>query len=50
MYKYNIGDIHFKTKKACLDYTRTYIKKIGCCTIHKEHDDFNFFQSSFKKS
>jgi len=48
MYKYNIGDIHFKTKKACLDYTRTKIKNLGCCTIHKEHVDLNFFNHLLK--
>jgi len=48
MYKYNIGDIHFKTKKACLDYTRTKIKDLGCCTIDKEHIDFSFFNHLLK--
>ena len=43
MYKYNIGDIKFKTKKACLDYTRTKIKNLCCCTIDNGHVDFNFF-------
>ena len=42
MYKYNIRDIKFKTKKACLDYTRTKIKNLGCCTIDKENVDFDF--------
>ena len=48
MNKYFIGDIHFKTKKACLDYTRTKIKNLGCCTIDKEHVDFNFFNHLLK--
>ena len=42
MNKYNIGDINFKTKKACLEFTRTKITNLGCCTIDKENVDFDF--------
>lgn len=48
MNKYNIGDIVFKTKKACEDYTRTKIKSLGCCIIDKEHIDYNFFNNLLK--
>ena len=44
MNKYNIGNIVFKTKKACEEYTRTKIKKLGCCIIDKNHSDYTFLK------
>lgn len=41
--KYNIGDMEFKTKKECENFTRSFIHKLGCCIINKDHKDFIFF-------
>ena len=38
--KYNIGDMEFKTKKECENFTRSFIHKLGCCIINKDHKDF----------
>lgn len=43
--KYFIGDLGFKTKKECENYTRTIINGLGCCKIHKTHDKYSFFVS-----
>lgn len=40
---YIIGELSFKTKKACLEYTRQLIRELGCCIIDKNHDKYNFF-------
>ena len=48
MNKYSIGNIVFKTKKACEEYTRTKIKKLGCCIIDNGHVDFIFFENLLK--
>ena len=50
MNKYSTGNIVFKTKKTCEEYTRTKIKKLGCCIIHKEHVDYGyiFFENLLK--
>jgi hypothetical protein len=41
--KYYIGDIGFKTKKECENYTRNIINNLGCCVIDKNHDKYTFF-------
>jgi len=46
--KYNIGDIHFKTKKECENYTRNIINNLGCCIIKKNHTHFSFFDNLIK--
>lgn len=46
--KYNIGNLQFKTKKECENYTRDLIKKIGCCKIKKDHEQFIFFNDLIK--
>ena len=43
--KYNIGDLEFKTKKECENYTRNIINDLGCCVIQKDHKHFSFFES-----
>ena len=40
---FNIGGLTFSTKKAAQDYTRQTITELGCCIIHKYHDEYNFF-------
>jgi hypothetical protein len=40
--KYNIGDLYFKTKKECENYTRNIINNLGCCIIKNDHTHFNF--------
>jgi hypothetical protein len=42
---YHIGELVFKTKKECGDYTRTIINNLGCCIINKDHTSFNFFNN-----
>lgn len=39
----NIGNLTFKTKKECEEYTRNYIKKLGCCIIKPDNIHFKFF-------
>lgn len=46
--KYNIGDILFKTKKECEQYTRNIINKLGCCIIDNKHENFKFFKDLLK--
>ena len=41
--KYYIGELEFKTKKECEDYTRNIINNLGCCIINKDHTHFSFF-------
>ncbi len=43
--KYYIGDLEFKTKKECENYTRNIINDLGCCVIQKDHKHFSFFES-----
>ena len=43
--KYYIGDIDFKTKKECENYTRSLIHYLGCCKIKKDHAHFSFFNN-----
>lgn len=43
--KYCIGELEFKTKKECENYTRDIINNLGCCVINKEHTYFNFFNN-----
>jgi hypothetical protein len=43
--KYHIGDLQFKTKKECENYTRKIIYDLGCCIINKTHPHFNFFDN-----
>lgn len=38
-----IGNIEFKTKKECENFTRTKITELGCCKINKENIDYMFF-------
>lgn len=45
MNKYYIGNIGFKSKKQCEDYTRTIINNLGCCIINREHPQFYFFNN-----
>ena len=46
--KYFIGNLGFKTKKECENYTRTIINNLKCCKIDKEHEYFNFFNNLIK--
>lgn len=41
--KYYIGELEFKTKKECYNYTRNIINNLGCCNINKDHIYFCFF-------
>jgi hypothetical protein len=43
--KYYIGELEFKTKKECEDYTRNIINNLGCCIINKDHTQFKFFNN-----
>ena len=43
--KYYIGDLEFKTKKECENYTRNIINDLGCCVIQKDNTHFSFFAS-----
>ena len=43
--KYYIGELEFKTKKECENYTRNVINNLGCCIINKDHTLFNFFDN-----
>jgi hypothetical protein len=36
-YKYYIGEVGYKTKKDCLEYTRNVINSLGCGKINKDH-------------
>lgn len=40
---YFIGDLHFRTKNECENYTRNIINSLGCCTINKENPHYSFF-------
>jgi len=46
--KYYIGELEFKTKKECENYTRNIINTLGCCIINKDHEQFNFFYDLIK--
>ena len=46
--KYYIGELEFKTKKECENYTRNVINNLGCCIINKDHTLFNFFDNLIK--
>lgn len=39
---YNIGDLSFKTKKACEEYTRQVINRLGCCKVSNGHSEYAF--------
>ena len=43
--KYYIGELEFKTKKDCENYTRNIINNLGCCIINKDHVQFKFFSN-----
>lgn len=43
--KYYIGELEFKTKKECENYTRKIINNLGCCIINKDHPQFIFFDN-----
>ena len=43
--KYYIGELEFKTKKECENYTRNIINNLGCCIINKDHTKFSFFDN-----
>jgi hypothetical protein len=45
---YAIGDLVFKTKTACEEYTRNIINNLGCCVIDKDNDKFIFFINLIK--
>jgi len=45
---YYIGDVSFKTKKECENYTRNIINSLGCCIINKTHSHFIFFDNLIK--
>lgn len=45
---YAIGDLKFKTKKECENYTRNLINTLGCCVIDKEHKQYIFFENLIK--
>jgi len=46
--KYYIGELEFKTKKECEDYTRNIINNLGCCIINNDHSHFAFFNNLLK--
>lgn len=46
--KYTIGELEFKTKKDCENYTRNKIHELGCCEIKKDNSNFNFFNNLLK--
>lgn len=46
--KYNIGDLEFKTKKECENYTRNIINTLGCCEIKKDNKYYIFFYNLVK--
>ena len=46
--KYYIGNLEFKSKKACADYARNKINNLGRREINKTHLDFNFFNDLIK--
>ena len=46
--KYYIGDLKFKTKKECENYTRNIINNLGCCVIKKDHIHYSFFENLIK--
>lgn len=46
--KYCIGNLEFKTKKECENYTRNIINSLGCCIIEKTHMHFDFFNALIK--
>jgi hypothetical protein len=46
--KYYIGELEFKTKKECENYTRNIINELSCCIINKDHTYFNFFDNLIK--
>ena len=43
--KYFIGELEFKTKKECENYTRNIINTLGCCQIKKENVQYEFFNN-----
>ena len=45
---YYIGELAFKTKKECESYTRNIINNLGCCSIYKTHEKYNFFVNLIK--
>ena len=47
--KYHIGDLSFKSKKDCENYTRTLIHSLGCCEIKKEHPEYIFFKNLIQR-
>jgi hypothetical protein len=47
-YKYYIGEVGYKTKKDCLEYTRKIVNGLGCCKINKDHIQYNFFDNLLK--
>lgn len=46
--KYYIGDLGFKTKKECKNYTSELINSLGCCIINKDSLHYNFFNNLLK--
>ena len=46
--KYYIGELEFKTKNECENYTRNIINNLGCCIINKDHTHFSFFDNLIK--
>lgn len=46
--KYFIGEIGFKTKKACEEYVRQIVNQAGICIINSSHEKFNFFINLLK--
>ena len=45
---YKIGNKNFKSKKECYMFTKNIIHNLGCCTIKKDHECFNFFDDLLK--
>lgn len=43
-----IGNLEFKTKKECLNYTRNFIRNLGVCKIDKENANYSFFKYLLK--
>lgn len=43
-----IGNLEFKTKKECLNYTRSFIRNLGVCKIDKENANYSFFKYLLK--
>jgi hypothetical protein len=46
--KYYIGDIGFTSIEKCKNYVREILNNLGCCTIDKNHSQYEFFNNLLK--